>query len=217
MKKTIPLAALLLAAHILSAQSYICYRLIHTGVDNQIREHERQNWIRNAQLAVGAAEEVNRDRMSSFKKMYKKAKGRLNSIGLLMDAGTMGVRAYPLLNAIVRTQGEILSEVAGDPGLLPLAIRSQADFVDRARSIIGYMIGIAATYGDINMMKAGDRKMLLNHAVDELAALDAIAADMLLALRSAKNARKIQGAPFGGWVNREREIMDSIIENAKAL
>lgn len=217
MKKAILLIVFLFSLHLSKAQNYISYYLIHVGVDHTLKEHKRQVKIRNNQAIVGVEEEANRRSMSRFNQKYKQAKERLNKLGLLIDGAFMGVQAYPILNTIIRTQGDIYSEVQSAPYLIPVAIQSEIEFVDKARSVIMFLTGLVLTYGDINQMKAGDRKMLLNHAIDELYVLDAITSNLLNTIRNIKFAQMLKRAEFDGWVNREKDIINDIITNAKNL
>ena len=155
--------------------------------------------------------------MSRFNQQYKKVKERLNSLGLLFDGAFMAAEAYPTLNSIVKTQGDILNEVQDMPLMIPVALESEREFVKKARSIILFLTGLVLTYGDINQMKAGDRKMLLNHALDELYTLDAISSQLLITLQNIKFAQSLNAASFDSWVNRDKEIINDIINNAKDL
>lgn len=217
MKKTLLIILLALFSHIAKSKDYISYYLIHVAVDHTLKEHERQKSIRNNQAVVTAEEEINRGKMSSFNRKYKQVKERLNSLSLLFDGAFMSMEAYPLLNSIVKTQQDIVREVQAAPYLIPLAISSEAQFVEKARSIIMFLTGLALTYGDINQMKAGDRKMLLHHAIDELYLLDGISTGLLNTINNIKLAQQLKKAQFETWVNRDKEIINDIITNAKVL
>lgn len=217
MKYAILSIVLSLSAGVSKAQDYISYYLIHVGVDHTLKENGRQKDIKERQVLVGAGEELNRSQMSRFKSLYGKVIERLNKLNLLFDGAFMAVEAYPALASIVRSQQEIISEVQASPYLIPIAVQSETDFVRQAQSVIRYVTGLILTYGDINMMKPADRKMLLNHALHELRALNAISADLLTAIRNIKLAEKLRKAEIEMWINRDREIISDIINNANNL
>lgn len=197
------------------AKSWICYQLIHTEVDNTLKEHQRQKKIRTNQALVGNQEEINKEKTGFFQKQYEKTRSRLNSLGFLIEAGFVSLEAYPVLQDILKTQRDIFDVVSGSPALAPVAFESEAEITDKAWSIVRFITGIVLSYSDINQMKPADRKILLDHAMNELRTVNRNSYLLLLSLRRAKREQNRENARFASWINQDRKIIQDIVNRAK--
>jgi len=216
--KTFLLAVLLSLCSITGwSASYINYLMMNTAIKHTLEEHERQKKIRNNQAVDTGLEDVNRGKLSDFREQYRKVEARMNSLGLLIDAGVLATQAVPLVNSIKQSQEELIALLADNPGLLFTAAGMEQELAEKAVSILSYMAGILLTYGDINRMKPADRKMLLNFARDELRALDAQSYRLLASMQRSLQLKEKGLAEFGRWVNRERSLVNEIISNARRL
>lgn len=213
--KKICLAFILLGCTLISRADYISYYLIHTGVDHTLKEHERQITIRNQQALVTTLEETNRSETNKLKSTYDKMISRLNKLGLVIDAAFLSQEAYPTLNTIVRTQRMIVEQVSDYPYLIPFAIENEIHVVQKANSLVNYMVALAVSLGDLNAMKSGDRKLLLTHALNELRTVAGLSYRMLSTIRGRILADNLRKARFSRWVNREKDLITDIIRNAK--
>lgn len=215
--KVLFVAILLLGWSLHSRADYISYYLIHTGVDHTLKEHERQTRVRNHQALVTTLEETNKTETNRLRSTYDKMISRLNQLGLVIDAAFLTQEAYPTLNTIIRTQKMILEKVADYPYLIPFAIENEIHVVQKAHSLVNYMVGLAVSLGDLNGMKSGDRKLLLGHALNELRTVAGLSYRMLSTLRGRILSDNLRKARFSRWVNREKDLIVDIINNAKKL
>lgn len=199
------------------AKSWICYQLIHTEVDNTLKEYGRQKKIKSNQELVGAQEKINKEKTGFFQEQYERIRSRLNSVGLLIEAGVLSLQAYPVLQEIRKTQSDIVDVVSNSPSLAFLAFESEAEITDKALSVIRFMTGIVISYGDINQMKPSDRKMLLDHAMSELQAINTNSYLLLSTLRRAKHQQNMGNSKFADWINEDQKIIRDILIKAKAL
>jgi hypothetical protein len=198
-----------------NAKSWICYQLIHTEVDNTLKEHKRQRKIRTNQGLVGTQEEINKEKMGFFREKYEKIRSRLNSVGLLIEAGFVSLEAYPVLEQILETQRDIFDVVSNAPKLTFIAFESETEITDKAMSIVRFITGIVISYGDINQMKPSDRKMLLDHAMNELQTVNRKSYLLLLTLRRAKQQQSLTDNHFASWINQDQKIIQDIVAKAK--
>jgi len=197
--------------------SYINYLSMNTAIRNTLEEHSRQQKIKNNQLVVTQLEGESREKFSTFKETYRKIEARMNSLGLLIDAGVLVTDAVPLVSSITRSQGEILELVVENPQLGLSAIEVEKGLATRAGSILRYMAGVLLTYGDINRMKPSRRKLLLNFARDELRALDGQSYRLLTALRQRLQLSVPMLNVFADWVSEDKKLISEILKNAKTL
>jgi len=199
------------------ARDYISYYLVHVGVDHTLKEHERQKDIKNQQAVVGVLEETNKTETNKLKNTYDKIISRLSKLGLAIDAAFMVQEAYPMLSQLIETQSKVIDVVSDHPQLLPLAIENERFIVEKGRSLVNYMTGLFLSVGDLNQMKAGDRKLLLSHALNELSSLNGMSWKMLSVMRGRLLADKLKQMRTLAWVNREKNLIGDIIENATRL
>jgi len=195
---------------------YIDVLTLNTAIRKQIDENERQSEAKRRQLGVTASETGNTEQAKSFRARYEKIRGRLNKLGLALDVFIISSEARPIVARIVKTQRKIYEECSADPKLIQMAIRSEAEFVGRANLLLQYMAGLMIVIGDVYQMKPSDRKMLLNHAVRELKHLDLLSSNLYSSIYWHKRAVALQKLRFRHWINRERDIINEIIRNAKS-
>lgn len=197
--------------------SYISYYLIHTGINHQLDENERQKKIKNNQASVLAIEQNNKEQTTNLKTKYAKIKSRLNSLGFLFDAVMVTPSAIPAIKNTIANQEKIIKEVQNDPFLIPIALKSEKDFVYKIQMISRFITGLAISYGDINQMKSGDRKMLLNHAIDEINILESISGNLLSIIQNIKMEKLIAKHNWNNYINREKDIIKEIMNNSKQI
>src|SRR5690606_30582522 len=217
MKKYILLFLLAGIYHIGHCQDYICYYIMHVAIDHTLRETERQENIRNNQMLVGTAENVNNNEQKQLQQTYDKIMYRLSSLGHAIDASVVTVEAYPTITQIINTQQNIINTVKDHPELTLVAINSQKGIVEKAQSIGSYMAGLILSIGDINQMKSGNRKLLLEHALSELRSVRALSQTLLSNMRWQIRLHEQQRRETIRWINREKELVIDIINNAKKL
>lgn len=217
MKKYLLITVILLSINNLHARSYISYYLIHVGIDNQLKEKDRQKKIKENEVKVLGLETQNKKDTEVFKTKYAKIKSRLNSLSFLFDAVMITPGAIPAIKGTLKNQEEIFKEVKDAPYLIPVSLEAEKEFVDKLQMILRFITGLSLSYGDINQMKAGDRKMLLNHAIDEINALYGLSGNLLDVIRNIKSSIALDKERWKTWVNREKDLVTDIIKNSKDL
>lgn len=136
--------------------------LIHQLVAESKSENSRQEEAKNKQAVTSANEEVNKTQMSKLKTKYRELQSRFHTVGLAIDAAQIGLEASPVVSEIIRQQNIIYQLASDNPILISLAFQTEQDLADRARMLVNYIIGLALSIGDINQMKASDRKILFH-------------------------------------------------------
>jgi hypothetical protein len=185
---------------------------IHQLVDANKEEFERQKKARDNQALVNANELVNMTQLQKLQVKYAEIQDRYSTLGTAISAARIGVDAYPILNNIINSQKAIIREAGDNPILYAVAFESEKQFVQKANRLVSYMIGLVATIGDINQMKAGDRTVLFNHVMVELRQIAAISRNlaMTMAFNTWQNQLK-NATPLHGWVNKDKAIVEDIM------
>jgi len=163
------LCVLLGGMHEVSAQLNV--ELIHQLVAHSKDEFSRQKTARNRQAITTANEEVNRGQMARLKECYREIHSRFTAVGTALQALGMGMQSAPIINDIYDHQRRIISLAGQRPDLVPLAIAAERDIMDRAVQLGRYIAGLFISIGDLNQLKASDRRVLFGHAVAELRAM----------------------------------------------
>jgi hypothetical protein len=192
--------------------------LLHQLVAESKSEHSIQEDARTKQAAVDANESVNKSKMTDLKSIYRNVQSRFHTLGLVISAAQVGLEAEPIVDEIVNQQGIIVQQCRQNPVLTVLAIDSESDLADQAHLLINYIYGLILSFGDVNQMKASDRKMLFEYVVTELRRIDGASRGLSRSLINFNNQlRGKSNNPFSGFVNRDKSMVDDIMRNAAAL
>jgi hypothetical protein len=192
--------------------------LLNQLVSESESEHDRQTSARTGQATVTAHESVNKSQMTTLKTTYRNIQNRFHTLGLVIDAAEIGLEAAPLVNEIIRQQQLIVAQCRNNPVLILLAINSEADLADQANLLADYCAGLILSFGDVNQMKASDRKMLFSYVVTELRRIDGASRGLLTTITNFNNGLNSKSLnPFSGFINQDKNMADDIIRNAKSL
>ncbi|RYE27009.1 MAG: hypothetical protein EOP45_02570 [Sphingobacteriaceae bacterium] len=207
---------LLVAFFSLQAKAQLNVPLLHQLVDNSKSENKKQGEAKNEQRNSTAMEESNRGLMKQLKTKYRTLQERFAKMSIVFDAANIGISATPLVREIIKEQQQIVTYAQSDPVLLPIAMESEVVFVQRANSLVNYLIGLCAVVGDVNQMKVSDRRILFGFIIDELKTISYLSGGVARSLQAA--VIKSRGTdPFSNYVNKEMGVVDQIINNAKIL
>lgn len=200
----------------LQAKAQLNVPLLHQLVDNNQTENKKQIAAKDEQGKSTAIEASNRSLTTTLKSKYRTLQERFAKMSIVFDAANIGISATPLVKEIIKEQQVIVTYAQSDPILIPVAMDSEVIFVQRANSLVNYLIGLCATIGDINQMKVSDRRILFQFIIDELKTISYLAGGVARSLQAA--VIKSRGTdPFSGYVNQEMGIVNQIMSNAKTL
>lgn len=199
-----------------AAQAQLNVPLLHQLVNNSETEHTKQTDVKTEQRNSTAYEAANRGLMAQVKTKYRTLQERFAKMSIVFDAANIGIEATPLVKEIIKQQQQIVTYAQSDPALLPIASDSEILFVQRANSLVNYLIGLCAVVGDVNQMKASDRRILFQHIINELKTISYLSGGVARTLQAAV-IRSTGTDPFSDYVNRETDIVNQIMTNAKIL
>lgn len=214
------LLVLILSMLLFSLESHaqLNVELLHQLVKHSKDEHERQSTARNRQAITSANEVVNRTKMEELKQKYSTLQSRFHMLGLAIDATQIGIQAVPLLSEIIEYQKNILQLAGNNPLLLAMAYHTEVDFADKAYMLSRYLYALAISIGDLNQMKASDRKLLFSHVLNELRLLAGAARGLLVNMSYARSKILMASInPFAGFINRDRELVNDILSKFRLI
>ncbi|WP_316819094.1 hypothetical protein [Pedobacter nyackensis] len=191
---------------------------IYQLVSDSKSEFDRQNVARNQQIVTTANEQANKTMLARLKLKYRELQQRYHALGTAIDAANIGIHAAPMVNHIIRNQMEIYRIAQQEPLFIGMAYQTETEFVTRSRSLLNYLIGLCASIGAVNQMKASDRKILFDHVLMELNTIQELSSRLSNAMQISHSAGLLRSLnPFQNYVDQDREIIDDIIRNAGYL
>jgi hypothetical protein len=189
---------------------------IHQLVDESISENKLQVKARNRQALTSANEEANLTLLSKLKATYRTLQQRYNTLGTAINIADIGIYASPMVSRIISNQEQIIQLVQKNPALVAIGYQSALQFADKARSLISYVAGLSLSIGDVNQMKASDRKLLFDYVISELSSIQELSGNMLSMMQYSSLSALLRAAnPFQNFINADKGIAGDIIQNAK--
>jgi hypothetical protein len=191
---------------------------IHQLVADSKSEYDLQNQARDKQAVTTANEQANKTMLARLKTKYRELQERYHALGTVINAANIGIHATPMVNQIVRNQREIYQMAQQNPVLIGMAYQTEIEFVSKSRSLVNYLIGLCASFGAVNQMKASDRKMMFDYVLTELNVIQSASSNLCNAMYYSNAAGSISSLnPFQTYIDQDKEIIKDIISNAKFL
>jgi hypothetical protein len=191
---------------------------MHQLITQSQDENKLQVKAKNQQAANTANEEANLTLLAKLKNTYRTLQERYNSLGTAINIAQIGVYATPMVEQIVSYQKQIISLTEKNPVLAVLGLQTEIEFAEKAKSLAGYIAGLTLSIGDVNQMKASDRKMLFDYVISELSTIQELSGNLVETLQtSSLNSILRSINPFQDFVDKDKTIAEDIIFNTKYL
>jgi hypothetical protein len=201
-----------------SQQSTIDIVAMHQLIDESKSEHSQQVEARNQQAAATANEQANLTLLEKMKNMYRTLQQRYNTLGTAINVADIGIYATPMVKQIISYQSQIVRLVEKQPAIAFLGYRSEIEFAEKAESLLGYVAGISLSIGDINQMKASDRKLLFDDVITQLSRIQELSGNLVNTLTYSSLSSLLRSVnPFQSYIDLDKDMAESIIQNAKYL
>lgn len=198
----------------LTGGNYICYYLINSEIQKTMDENEKQKEMRNKQLTNLSLESANKEQWSKYRDVTEKIRGRLNNLSFAVQAIPTSVNIVREIDKIYEIQSKIYTELSDAPIWIPVALNGQYEFINSLQLYIRLMAGIVLSYGKINEMEKAERKILLDFAQSEIKTLRQQSYSTLQKIINVKRKIKLRNNLLQNWVNRDKKIIQDIINNA---
>jgi hypothetical protein len=191
---------------------------LHQLVNESESENKLQFKAKNQQALATANEQANLTLLDKMKVMYRTLQQRYNTLGTAINIADIGIYATPMVSRIVSNQAQIIKLVQQNPALIAIGYQSALQFTAQAKSLVAYVTGLSLSLGDVNQMKASDRKMLFDYVISELSNIQDLSGNMLGMMQYSSLASLLRAAnPFQNFIDADRSIAADIIQNAKYL
>lgn len=199
----------------LNAYCQLNVQLLHQLVAESKREYANQTEAKNKQTAATVNEGINQSKMEALKSKYRQLQNRFRLVGTALNALQIGIEAYSITDKIIQHQIVIFNLAKDHPMLTGLAFEAEKDLVEKSHSLIRYLIGLSLSVGDINQMKASDRKMLFEFALAELRVIENISRGLSVTMMYAGRIKSTN--PFRTFISQDAKLANDILRKFKAL
>jgi hypothetical protein len=191
---------------------------MHQLIDQSKNEHTQQVNARNNHATVNANEQANLTLLGKLKNMYRTLQNRYNTLGTAINVANIGIEATPMVEQIISYQGQIVKLVEKNPAVAVLGVQSEIEFVEKAEGLLGYVAGLTLSIGDVNQMKASDRKLLFDYVIQQLSQIQELSGNLVNTLSYSNLSSLLRALnPFQNFVDMDKNMAEDIIQNAKYL
>lgn len=198
-------------------QENVSFPMMDIEINATIKEHDRQKEMRQKQTANATIETANRAQWNQFKDKITKIQDRLRIVSLAIQAIPTGIAMSREITKITNNQTAIINEISDAPYSIIAVLPSQVQFVDDLQMVTRLVMGIVISYGAMNQMEKSERKVLLDYALGEVKTLRRNSTHMLLKIRDIKAKVKRNKRAFQYYVNRDKQVVESIMNNIKSF
>lgn len=198
-------------------KEHVSFPMMNQEIRHALEENERQVKLNNKHTVNTATEAVNKKQWSKFKEMKTKIQNRLRVVDFALQAIPTGYVISQKSKNIKRNQERIIEEIKSAPYAIQEVLPKQVSFIDDLQMTTRLLLGIVASYGTINQMEKAERTILLKYALEEVNRLESDSFNILMIIRFAKDRMRLKKATLKYYVNRDKEIVGSILGKIKKL
>lgn len=195
----------------------VSFPMMNQEIRHSMNEHERQVEMKNKQHINLGAEVVNKKQWAKFKDTTKKIQDRLRIVDFALQAIPTGIVISQEAREIKENQKKIFNEIRTAPYALVVALPKQIQFIDELQMVVRFLTGIVISYGAINQMEKAERKILLDYGLAEVQRLNSESFYILQTIRNAKEKFETRKGLLQYYMNRDRQIVEDIINNVKTF
>ncbi len=198
-------------------QENVSFPMMNLEINATMKENERQKEMRQKQTLNATVETANKAQWNNFKDKVTKVQDRLRIVSFAIQAIPTGIAMNREITKITNNQTAIINEINSAPYSIIAVLPSQVQFVDDLQMVTRLVMGIVISYGAINQMEKSERKILLDYALGEVKTLSRNSTHMLLKIRDIKAKVLRNKRAFQYYVNRDKQVVESIMDNIKSF
>ena len=193
----------------------VSFPMMNIEINATMKEHDRQKEMRQKQTLNAGTEAINRTQWNDFKDKVTKIQDRLRIVSFAIQAIPTGIAMSREITKITNNQTAIIGEIHTAPYSIIAVLPSQVQFVDDLQMVTRLITGIILSYGAINQMEKSERKILLDYALGEVKTLSRNSTHMLLKIRDIKAKVNRNRRAFQYYVNRDKQVVENIMNNIR--
>lgn len=195
----------------------VSFPMMNIEINATMKENERQKIMRQEQTLNATIETANKTQWNNFKVKVTKVQDRLRIVSFAIQAIPTGIAMNREIAKIINNQTAIIQEINTAPYSIITVLPSQIQFVDDLQMVTRLIMGIVISYGAINQMEKSERKILLDYAFGEVKTLSRNSTHILLKIRDIKAKVLRNKRAFQYFMNRDKQLVESIMKNIKTF
>lgn len=195
----------------------VSFPMMNIEINATMKENERQKIMRQEQTLNATIETANKTQWNNFKDKVIKVQDRLRIVSFAIQAIPTSIAMNREIAKIINNQTAIIQEINTAPYSIITVLPSQIQFVDDLQMVTRLIMGIVISYGAINQMEKSERKMLLDYAFGEVKTLSRNSTHILLKIRDIKAKVLRDKKAFQYYMNRDKQLVESIMKNIKTF
>ena len=193
----------------------VSFPVMDIQINAAMKEHDRQKEMRQKQTLNATVETANQTQWKDFKDKVTKVQDRLRIVSFAIQAVPTGIAMSREITKITNNQTAIINEISSAPPSIISVLPSQVQFVDDLQMVTRLIAGIILSYGAMNQMEKSERKILLDYALGEVKTLSRNSTYMLFKIKDIKAKVLRNKRAFQYYVNRDRQVVENIMNNIK--
>ena len=193
----------------------VSFPMMNIQINAALKEHDRQKEMRQKQTLNATVETANQTQWKDFKDKVTKVQDRLRIVSFAIQAIPTGIAMSREITKITNNQTAIINEINTAPYSIIAVLPSQVQFVDDLQMVTRLITGIILSYGAMNQMEKSERKILLDYALGEVKTLSRNSTYMLFKIKDIKAKVLRNKRAFQYYVNRDRQVVENIMNNIK--
>lgn len=228
MKNKIVLIITLFGMHILTTSSSggggtimekerVSFPMMNMEIRHSMEENDRQKEIRKQQIQNSSIETINNKEWKKLQEVKTEIQNKLRITSFALQAIPAGYTVMQSSQRIIQTQKNIIKEIQDAPYAVIPFLPQEIKYIDDMQMNVRLMTGIVVSYGAINQMEKGDRKILLDFALEEMDRLDKESSFTLFLIRDFKEKIRFKKAVMQYYYNRDKEVITDILNNIKTF
>jgi len=198
-------------------QENVSFPMMDLEINAAMKEHDRQKEMRQKQTVNATVETVNQSQWKDYKDKVTRVQDRLRIVSFAIQAIPTGIAMSREITKITDNQTAIINEISTAPYSIVTILPSQVQFVDDLQMVTRLITGIILSYGAINQMEKSERKILLDYALGEVKAISRNSTHMLLKIKDIKAKVLRNKRAFQYYFNRDKQVVESIMNNIKSF
>lgn len=195
----------------------VSFPMMNIEINATMKENKRQKIMRQEQTLNATIETANKIQWNNFKVKVTKVQDRLRIVSFAIQAIPTGIAINREIAKITNNQTAIIQEINTAPYSIITVLPSQIQFVDDLQMVTRLIMGIVISYGAINQMEKSERKILLDYAFGEVKTLSRNSTHILLKIRDIKAKVLRDKRAFQYFMNRDKQLVESIMKNIKTF
>lgn len=195
----------------------VSFPMMNIEINATMKEHNRQKEMRERQTLNATVETANQSQWKDLKEKVTKIQDRLRIVSFAIQAIPSGIAMSREISKITDNQTAIIHEINTAPYSIIAVLPSQVQFIDDLQMVTRLVTAIILSYGAINQMEKSERKILLDYALGEVKAISRNSTHMLLKIRDIKAKVNRNKRAFQYYVNRDRMVVENIMNNIKSF